>query len=92
MRLLYARRFFPSIPCGCGKSRVLTVLAQQVPADALRDAGCRGLHGIASQVGVPGRGLNLGVPEELADHGEAFAEGQSPRREAVSKVVSSHVV
>lgn len=50
-------------------SRDLLRLAQEAPSDALGDAGRGSLHGIPSEVCVAGGGLNLGVPQELADHG-----------------------
>ena len=42
---------------------------------------------IAREMGVPGRGLDLGVAEQLPDHRQGFAERQRPRSEGVAHVV-----
>ena len=64
----------------------------EVPTDAVGDAGCGVLHGVPGQVGVPGRGLNLRVPQELAYHGQALTKHQRPRGEAMPEVMNSHVL
>jgi hypothetical protein len=46
---------------------------------------------VSSQVGVARRGLDLRVAEQLADHGQAFAESHGTRRERMAQVVDAHV-
>ena len=43
-------------------------------------------------MGVAGGGLNLCVTEELADHGQAFADQQTAAGEAVPQIVDAHIV
>ena len=59
----------------------------QVGADAAGDAGGGGLDRIPGEVGVARRGLDLGVAEQLADHGEALAERQRPRGEGMAYIM-----
>ena len=56
------------------------------------DTVCGGLEGIVGERGVAGGGLDLGVAEQLADHGQAFADRQPAAGEAVAQVVEAHVV
>ena len=37
------------------------------------------------------RGLDVAVPEQLADHWKVFAKGQGPGGKAVTKVVNSAI-
>ena len=43
-------------------------------------------------MGVAGRRLDLGVPQQLTDRRQTLAERQGARREAVAKVMDAHVV
>ena len=54
---------------------------------AANDAVRSGLSGIVGEVGVAGGGLDLGVPEQLADHGQAFAYQETAAGEGVSVLV-----
>ena len=63
----------------------------QIAVNAVADTSGGRLDGIAGEVGVAGRRLNLGMTEQLADHRQPLAEGQGPRGEAVAKVVNAHV-
>ena len=56
------------------------------------DARPRGLHGFIGQVCIARRGLDLGVTEQLPDHGQALPERQGAGRKAVPQVVDPHVV
>jgi hypothetical protein len=46
---------------------------------------------VGSQVGVARRGLDLSVPKQLPDHGQAFAEGHGTRRERMAQIVYANV-
>ena len=61
-------------------------------SDPAGDAVRSRLDRIVSQVGVAGGGLNLGVTQELADHGQAFADEQSTAGKAMPQIVYSHIV
>ena len=65
---------------------------REVSTDTLRDPGRGGLHGVAGEVSVAGRGLNLSMPQELAYHSQALAKRQRPARKAVPEVMNSHVL
>ena len=61
-------------------------------ADAVSNARSRCFHRFISQMRIACRGLDLGVTEELPDHGKALAEGQGPGRKRVTKVTDARVV
>ena len=63
-----------------------------VGADAGADPGGRGALGLAREVGVAGGALDVGMAQELADHGEALAGRQRARRIGVAEVVDADVV
>ena len=56
---------------------------------AVFDSPSGGVHRMPLEMGVAGGRLHLTVAEELADHGQAFAESESPGREAVSVIADS---
>ena len=56
------------------RESVSFLVRQQVSANAPSDPCGRRLDGIPCEVGVAGGRLDLGMPQELADHGEAFAQ------------------
>ena len=58
---------------------------------APRDAGRGGLHSVSHWMGVPGYGLNLGVPEKLAVYGLALALRWRAGGEGAAEVMISHV-
>ena len=60
---------------------------QYIRSDAGRDPGRRFLHRVTGEMGVASRRLDLGVPQQLADHRQALAERQGPAGEAVSEIV-----
>ena len=68
------------------------VVAQEVPADASGDAGGGGLDGVTGEVGIAGRRLHLGVPEQFPNHSQAFAESQRARGKAVAQIVDPHAL
>ena len=43
-------------------------------------------------MGVPRRGLHLGVPEQFPDHGQAFAKRQRPRSKRMTQIMDPHVL
>ncbi len=51
-------------------------LRQYVRADAGGNPGRRFLHRIAREMGIASRRLDLGVPQQLADHRQALAQRQ----------------
>ena len=53
---------------------------------AVRNPLGGGLHRVPCKVGVAGGRLDPTVAEELSDHRQAFAEGESPGGKAVPKV------
>ena len=61
-------------------------------SDPAGDAVCGGLDGIVGEVGVARGGLHLGVPEQFADHGQAFADQKTTAGKAVAQIVDSHIV
>ena len=50
------------------------------------------VHGVARQMRIACRGLDLAVAEQLSDHRETFAERQRPRRVTVSEIVDTHIL
>ena len=64
----------------------------EVPADAPGDSRRGVLDRVPGQVRISGGRLHLGVTEKLADHREALAQGQSPRRIPVSEIVQPNVL
>ena len=60
--------------------------------EAVRDPVGGSLHRVPRKVGVACGRLDLAVAEELADHRQAFTEGESPGREGVSEVMESYVL
>ena len=63
-----------------------------VVREAVGDGVGGGLHRLPREVGIAGGRLDLAVAEEPGDHGQAFAEGERPGREAVSEVMKPHVL
>ena len=61
-------------------------------SDPAGDAVRSRLDRIVSQVGVAGGGLNLGVTQELADHGQALADQQTATGEGMAQVVDTDIV
>ena len=61
----------------------------QVVREAVRDTVGDGLHRARRKVGVAGGRLELGVAEELGDHGQALAERERPGRERVTQVMEA---
>ena len=57
--------------------------------EAYSDPLAGGLDRVAGKVGVAGGCLNLVVAEMPGDHPQAFAQGEPPGGEAVSKFLSS---
>ena len=43
-------------------------------------------------MGVAGGGLHLGVPEQFADHGQAFAYQETAAGEGVAQIVDADIV
>ena len=66
-------------------------LAVDESRDAAGDPFRRRFDGVGSEVGVARRGLDLSVPKQLADHGQALAEGHGTRRERMAQVVDANV-
>ena len=66
-------------------------LAVDEGSDIARDAFRRRFDRVGSEVGVARGGLDLSVPEQLADHGQALAEGHGARSERMTQVVDAHV-
>ena len=64
----------------------------QIAVDAVTDAGGGRLDGVASEVGIACRRLNLGVAQKLPDHRQSFAERQGTRGKGVAKIVYSYVI
>ena len=58
---------------------------RDVRSDAVPNARVGCLHGFIGQVRIACRGLNLGVTEELPDHGEALSGGQGAGRKGVAQ-------
>ena len=57
-----------------------------------RDIVRRPLDRLRREVGVARRGLDLGVAEHLADHGQALAARHRDRREGVAQIVDADIV
>ena len=62
---------------------------RDVRTNAVSDSRTGRLHGFVRKVRIASGCLNLRVTEELADHRQTIAKGQSPGREAVPHVVKS---
>ena len=69
-----------------------TAIGTDVGADAAADAGGGQALGLAREMGVAGGALDVGVAQQLADHAQALAGGESTRGIGVSEVVDAHVV
>lgn len=67
------------------------ISAQGLP-EVLRHRVSRHPHRFDGEVGVTRRGLDLRVPEQLADHGQALARGDGRGREGVAQVVDADVL
>ena len=52
---------------------------------------CR-FDGVVGEMSVSGGGLDLGVSEQLPNHGQTLADQQPTAGEAVTKIVDAHVV
>ena len=70
-----------AVPCGT-----------DVCADAAADAGGRQTLGLACEMGVARRALDVGMAQQLADHAQALAGGEGAAGVAVAEVVDAHVV
>ena len=64
----------------------------QVVGEAIRDPVGDGLHRARRKVCVAGGRLELGVAEELGDHGQALAERERPGRERASQIRGAGIV
>ena len=49
------------------------------------------LMGIACEMGVAGRRLDFGVPEQLTDHGQALAERQGAGGERMTQIMKPDI-
>ena len=58
-------------------------------SDPAGDPVCGRLDGIVGEMGVAGGGLHLGVPEQFADHGQAFAYQETAAGEGVTQIVDA---
>ena len=82
-----------SFPAACSAAFPATSPAavltgrQEVGAEAACDAAGGVADRIAGEVGVAGGGLDLGVAEQPADHGQALAQRQGARREGVAYIM-----
>ena len=76
----------------CRLGNIIFSLAQEVPPDASSDAGRGGLDGVPGEMGIAGRRLHLGVPEQFPNHSQAFAESQRARGKGVPQIVDPHAL
>ena len=64
-----------------------TGFLENIVRDALGDPLRRHMDGVLRQMGVAGRGLDVAVAKQLADHRLGLAERQGTGREGMSQVV-----
>ena len=81
-----------STAIACSSYAARTISRYEMGADAVAGARGRGLLGVLRQMSVAGGGADLGVSEELADHGQALAERKRFRGVAVAQVVDAHAL
>ena len=74
----------PSVVAAAGLSRDLR--------DPARNPVGGGLDRIVGEMGVAGGGLDLVVPEQLADHRQALADQQAAAGKGVSQIVNTKVL
>ena len=68
---------------GCG---------QYIRPDAGGDPGRRYMYGIAREMGVASRRLDLGMPEQFVDHGQALAKRQGAGCERMTEVMKPDIL
>ena len=64
---------------------------RKIAVDAVAYAGSGGLDGVASEMGVAGRRLNLGMTPQLSDHRQRLAKRERTRVKGMTKIVDPHV-
>ena len=78
--------------CAYESTPPLEATHPDVGGDAAGDPRGGRLHRISGKMSIAGGGVYLAVSEQPADHRQALAEGERPRRERVPEVVNASVL